>query len=113
MLEPINVSLESLNLTTLAPMLIPIVGALLIIVIDTIKGGLDKTLYVVLSMLFILMDLGSLFNASDVFSVSGTMMGAFDVMLIDGLAILSQFIIVGASLLFIPLALTHKRFHEF
>jgi len=113
MLEPVNISLESLNLMTLAPMLIPIVGALFIIVIDTLKGGLDKTLYVVLSMLFILMDLGALMSASDVFSTSGTMMGAFDVMLIDGLAILSQFIIVGASLLFIPLALTSKRFHEF
>ena len=113
MLEPVNISLESLNLTTLAPMLIPIVGALLILVIDTIKGGLHKSLYVVLSMLFILMDLGALASASDVFSLSGTMMGVFDVMLIDGLAILSQFIIVGASLLFIPLSLTSKRFHEF
>ncbi len=112
MLEPVNVSLESLNLMTLAPMLIPVVGALLILVIDTIKGGLDKSLYVVLSMLFILMDLASLSNASDLFSVAGTMMGAFDVMLIDGLAILAQFIIVGASLLFIPLSLTNKRFHE-
>lgn len=113
MLEPINVSLESLNLMTLTPMLIPIVGALLILVIDTIKSGLDKSLYVVLSMLFILMDLGSLFSFSSLFAENGTMMGAFDVMLIDGLAILSQFIIVGASLLFIPLAFTHKRFHEF
>ena len=113
MLEPVNISLESLNLMTLAPMLIPIVGALLILVIDTIKGGLDKTLYVGLSMLFILMDLSALFDASSMFSQNGTILGAFDVMLIDGLAILSQFIIVGASLLFIPLALTNKRFHEF
>ncbi|MFK5937069.1 MAG: NADH-quinone oxidoreductase subunit NuoN [Sulfurimonas sp.] len=112
-MEPVNVSMESLNLATLTPMLIPIVGALLILVIDTIKAGLDKTMYVVLSMLFIILDLGALFNSASVFSVSGTMMGVFDVMLIDGLAILSQFIIVGASLLFIPLALTHKRFHEF
>jgi len=112
-MEPVNVSLESLNLVTLSPMLIPIVGALLILVIDTLKGGLDKTMYVVLSMLFIILDLGALFNSSSVFSTAGTMMGVFDVMLIDGLAILSQFIIVGASLLFIPLALTSKRFHEF
>jgi NADH-quinone oxidoreductase subunit N len=112
-MEPVNVSLESLNLVTLSPMLIPIVGALLILVIDTLKSGLDKTMYVVLSMLFIILDLAALFNSASVFSVSGTMMGVFDVMLIDGLAILSQFIIVGASLLFIPLALTHKRFHEF
>ena len=113
MLEPVNVSLESLNLMTLAPMLIPIIGALLILVIDIIKGGLDKTLYVGLSMLILLMDFGTLLDSAGVFSQSGTVMGVFDVMLIDGLAILSQFVLVGASLLFIPLALTHKRFHEF
>ena len=94
-------------------MLIPIVGALFIIVLDTIKCGLDKTLYIVLSMIFVLMDLFALANSSAIFSANGTMMGAFDVMLIDGLAIISQFIIVGASLLFIPLALSNKRFHEF
>ncbi|MDY0116213.1 MAG: NADH-quinone oxidoreductase subunit NuoN [Sulfurimonadaceae bacterium] len=113
MLEPINVSLESLNLMTLAPMLIPIIGALLIIIIDIFKSGLHKTLYIALSLLFLLMDFGSLIDASGVFSQNGTVMGVFDVMMIDGLAILSQFIIVGASMLFIPLALTHKRFHEF
>jgi len=113
MLEPINVSLESLNLMTLAPMLIPIVGALLILIVDMFKSGLHKTLYVVLSMLFLLMDFGALFDSAVMFAADGTIMGVFDVMLIDGLAILSQFIIVGASLLFIPLALTHKRFHEF
>jgi NADH-quinone oxidoreductase subunit N len=98
---------------TLAPMLIPIIGALLIITIDIIKGGLHKTLYVGLSLLFLLMDFGALLDASGVFAQNGTVMGVFDVMMIDGLAILSQFIIVGASMLFIPLALTHKRFHEF
>ena len=113
MLEPVNVSLESLNLMTLTPMLIPIIGALLILTVDMVKGGLDKTLYVMLSMLFLVMDFGSLLDAAGVFSENGTIMGVFDVMLIDGLAILSQFILVGASLLFIPLALSHKRFHEF
>ena len=113
MLEPINISIESLNLVTLSPMLIPIVGALLILIVDMMKGGLDKTLYVALSLIFLIMDFGSLISSSHIFSQSGTMMGAFDTMLIDGLAILSQFIIVGASMLFIPLAPTHKRFHEF
>ena len=42
MLSPVNVSLESLNLVTLAPMLIPIVGALLILIIDIFKGGLHR-----------------------------------------------------------------------
>jgi len=113
MLSPINISMESLNLTTLAPMLIPVVGALLILVMDLFKDSLHKSLYVAVSMLFLIMDFGSLLNAAGVFETNGTMLGAFNVMLIDGLAILGQFIIVGASLLFIPLAMTHKRFHEF
>ncbi|MBN2817007.1 MAG: NADH-quinone oxidoreductase subunit NuoN [Campylobacterales bacterium] len=113
MLAPVNVSLESLNLMTLAPMLIPIIGALLILVIDLFKSNLDKTLYVGISLLFLFIDFIAIMDASGVFVQDGTVMGVFDVMLIDGLAILSQFIIVGVSMLFIPLALTHKRFHEF
>ena len=113
MLSPVNVSLESLNLITLAPMLIPVVGALLILVIDVLKGGLDKSLYVVLSILFLALDFGALLDAAGAFTKDGIMLGLFNVMLIDGLAILSQFIIVATSMLFIPLALTNKRFHEF
>ncbi|WP_456452159.1 NADH-quinone oxidoreductase subunit NuoN [Hydrogenimonas sp.] len=107
MLEPISVSLESLNLGTLAPMLVAIAGGLGILIIDLIKKDLDKTLYVMLSILILFVDLGS---------VIGQQVGArgfFDVMLIDGIAILSQIVILVASMLFIPLALTSKRFHEF
>ena len=113
MLEPVNVSLESLNLMTLAPMLIPMIGALLILVVDLFKSKLDKTLYVGLSILFLFLDFLVLVDSSEVFTQNGTTLGVFNVMLIDGLAILSQFVIVIASMLFIPLALTHKRFHEF
>ncbi len=113
MLAPVNVSLESLNLMTLAPMLIPIIGALFILIIDIAKPNLDRTLYVMISLLFLILDLGAIAESAGIFTLNGTVMGVFDVMLIDGLAILSQLIIVGASLLFIPLALTHSRFHEF
>ncbi|WP_457746435.1 NADH-quinone oxidoreductase subunit NuoN [Sulfurimonas sp.] len=113
MLSPINIPLESLNLLTLAPMLVPIIGALLILVVDLFKGGLHKSLYVVLSLLFLAMDFFALVDSSVVFTQDGVVLGMFDLMLIDGLAILAQFIIVVASMLFIPLALTHKRFHEF
>jgi len=113
MLSPVNISMESLNLMTLAPMLIPIVGALLILVMDLFKSGQDKSLYVMISLLVLGIDFSALLDSAGVFSESGTIMGVFDVMLIDGLAMLSQFIIVLASMLFIPLALTHKRFHEF
>jgi NADH-quinone oxidoreductase subunit N len=98
---------------TLAPMLIPIIGALLIIVIDLFKSEQDKTLYVMLSLLILGVDFVALVDSAGLFLDNGTITGVFDMMLIDGLAILSQFIIVGASMLFIPLALTHKRFHEF
>ncbi|DAB38648.1 MAG: NADH-quinone oxidoreductase subunit N [Sulfuricurvum sp. GWF2_44_89] len=113
MLEPINVSLASLNLATLAPMLIAIVGALAILVIDMVKGGLHKSLYVMISLLFLLLDLGALVDFAGVFLKNGTVLGFFDVMLMDGIAILSQIIIVVGSMLFIPLALTSKRFHEY
>ena len=113
MLESVNVSLESLNLMTLAPMLIPILGALLILVVDLFKSNLDKTLYVMLSILFLFMDFGLLIDSAEVFADNGTIMGAFNVILIDGIAIIAQFIIVGTSILFIPLALTNRRFHEF
>ncbi len=107
MLEPISVSMESLNLGTLAPMLVAIVGALGILVIDLIKKDLDKTLYVMLSVLILFVDLGAVFGQR-----LGDR-GFFDVMLIDGLAILSQIVILAASMLFIPLALTSRRFHEY
>jgi len=113
MLSPIDVSIESLNLTTLVPMLIPIIGALLVLVIDLFKSDQHKSLYVMISLLVLGVDFVALIDSAGVFEENGTLMGVFDVMLIDGLAILSQFIIVGASILFIPLALTHKRFHEF
>ncbi len=113
MLEPVNISLESLNLVTLSPMLIAVVGALSILSIDLIRGGLHKSLYVMISLLFLLLDLGALLHFVDFFKANGTMLGFFDVMLVDGLAVLSQLIIVITSMLFIPLSLSSKRFHEY
>ncbi len=107
MLEPISVSIASLNLATLAPMLILISGGLLILCIDLIVKNLSKQLYVVLSILFLLLDLGA------VLGYHGAVKGFFDVMLVDGISILAQAIILFASMLFIPLALTSKRFHEY
>ncbi len=107
MLEPISVSVASLNLATLAPMLILISGGLIILCIDLIVKNLSKQLYVILSILFLLLDLGA------VLGYQGGVRGFFDVMLLDGISILAQAIILFASMLFIPLALTSKRFHEY
>ncbi|HIC78828.1 MAG TPA: NADH-quinone oxidoreductase subunit N, partial [Sulfurovum sp.] len=84
MINPLEISFESLNMITLAPMLIAIVGALVILIIDLFKEDIDKSLYVMLTLLIILIDLGS------VFGLSVNDRGFFDLMLADGLAIITQ-----------------------
>ena len=113
MLSHINVALESLNISTLVPMLIPIIGGLFILVIDLFKKDINKSMYVMLSLMLMLLDFGTLVSSAINFDANGTVLGYFNMMLIDGIALLGQFVIVLASLLFIPLALTSKRFHEF
>ena len=107
MLSPISVTLESLNIGTMTPMLILIIGALMILIIDLIKPNQHKSLYTMLSIVFIAMALGS------VFGFKADPRGVFDVMLVDGVSVLSQAVILVASALFIPLALTSNRFHEY
>ncbi|WP_292664150.1 NADH-quinone oxidoreductase subunit NuoN [Nitratifractor sp.] len=107
MLQPISVNMASLNLITLSPMLVVIGGALLILIIDLLKKDLDKSLYVTLSILILFVDFGA------TLSLGVNERGFFDVMLIDGVSIISQLLILIASMLFIPLALTQKRFHEY
>lgn len=107
MLEPISVSFESLNFATLTPMLVAITGALIILCIDLFTKNTSRSFYTMVSVLFVMIDLGTLFN------YSGEMRGFFDLMLVDGISILSQAIILIASALFIPLALTSKRYHEY
>jgi len=107
MLQPINVSLESLNLITLAPMLVAIAGGLIILVLDLINEKLHKSLYVMLTILMLVIDFGATLG------LNVNERGFFDVMLIDGISIVSQLLIIVASIIFTPLALTSKRFHEY
>ena len=107
MLEPISVSLAELNLITLAPMLIAIAGGLIILILDLINDKLDKSLYVMMTILVLFIDFGA------VLGLNVNERGFFDVMLIDGISIISQLMIIGGSMIFIPLALTSKRFHEY
>ncbi len=113
MLEAVNVSFASLNMPTLYPMLIAIVGALFILSIDLIKSGLDKSVYVMVTLLFLALDLGAVLDFVGVFETTGAVRGFFDVMLMDGIAILAQIIMIVASMLFILLALTKQRFQEY
>ena len=107
MLHTISISLSSLHLSTLMPMIIVILGGLGILCIDLINKNLSKSLYVMLSILVLVIDLGV------VLGYSGPSRGMFGMILSDGIATLGQIIILVASMLFIPLALTSKRFHEY
>jgi NADH-quinone oxidoreductase subunit N len=107
MLEPINISLESLNLGTIAPMSIAIIGALCILLTDIFNKNKHKSLYVILVVLFLIFDLFTLL------AFNGDERGMFDVMLVDGIAILSQCIIIVGSIMFVLLGLSKLRFQEF
>ena len=109
MITPIEIDVASLNLASLAPMMVAIVGALVILCIDLVSKPKhsDKHFYVVLTTLFLLIDLGTIIG------YNGPTRGFFDVMLVDGISLLSQAIIVVASGLFIFLSLSKVRFHEY
>jgi NADH-quinone oxidoreductase subunit N len=107
MIEPISVDIAALNLPSLIPMLVAIAGGLLILCIDLATKNLHKSLYVMLTILFLIIDLGT------VVGYNGSVRGFFDMMLMDGISILAQIIILVASGLFIILALSQKRFHEY
>ncbi len=103
----IAIDYNALNLVTLAPMLVTLGGALLILLIDLIKPNLDKSFYVTMTILTLFIAFGA------TLSLQVNTRGLFDLILIDGVSILGSLIILLGSMLFIPLALTKKRFHEF
>jgi len=107
MLSSISVSIASLNIPLLAPMALLIFGALAIICIDLFTKDLNKSFYVMFSLLFILLDFTALIG------LNGPSRGFFNVMLVDGMSILAQGIILVTSALFIITALSNKPFMEF
>ena len=102
----VDISFASLNFATLVPMLSAILGALVIICVDLVNKKLDKSLYIVLTVLFLFIDLGTLLGYDT------DARGFFDLLYVDGISILSQMIIVIASLLFVLTAMTKLRFQE-
>jgi len=104
---PVSIDLATLNMATLMPTLILVVGALAIICIDLFRRDLSRSFYTMLTILFLLLSLGATLG------LNGEERGFFDMMLMDGIAIVSGVIILVTSALFVPLALSSKRFHEF
>ncbi|MDR2790640.1 MAG: NADH-quinone oxidoreductase subunit NuoN [Campylobacteraceae bacterium] len=102
-----QITLESLNLPTLYPMIILCAGALFVMCVDMFKKGLSRNFYICISMLFLAFSLVYAVSFGD-----KNESGFFDMMTIDGVSKLSQIVIVAASLLFVPLALCKKEFSE-
>ena len=107
MLEPIMIDMASLNLPALLPMVILVVGALAILCADLAVKGLNRSFLTMISVLFIILDFGA------VIGYNGPTRGFFDVLLVDGIAIMAQVIILVASALFLPLSLSHRHFREY
>ncbi len=107
MLEPISISLASLNVTLLIPMAILTFGALSIICIDIFTKNLTKSFYVMFTLLFIFLDFTALIG------INGPTRGFFNVLLVDGISLLAQGVILITSALFIMTALSNKPFKEF
>ncbi|NQY52922.1 MAG: NADH-quinone oxidoreductase subunit NuoN [Campylobacteraceae bacterium] len=105
-IQTINIDFLSLNLSSIAPMAIAVIGALFIICLDLFSKKYDKSLYVILTVLFLLIDLFA------VLGFDGNARGMFDLVLIDGIAILAQIMIIISAIFFILLSLNKLRFHE-
>ncbi|GHV01309.1 NADH-quinone oxidoreductase subunit N [Campylobacterota bacterium] len=95
-----------LSFSTLLPILVLVVGGVLILIGDLFTK-VSRGVYVAATMFTLLISLGLLIYGD--FSERAF----FDMLLIDGLAKASMWVILGASLLFIPLGLTGMRFQEY
>lgn len=107
MLEPISISIASLNITSLLPMAITVFGALTIICIDLMTKKLSRSFYTILTVIFIILPIGAILG------YTGSDRGFFDMVLVDGISLMTQMIILLTSALFVPLALGGKRYQEF
>lgn len=106
MQQAILIDFSTLNLATIWPMSIAIIGALIILCIDLASKHLDKSFYIILGVLFLILDF------SAVMSYNSEVRGMFDLMYVDGISILSQAIIVLFSGFFMLLYLSKQTFHE-
>ena len=107
MIPAIDVDFASLNIQTLAPMIVAIVGALVILCIDLANKNLDKSLYIMLTVIFLIVDLVL------VFGYSGAVRGFFDIMMVDGISVLAQVTILVLAIPFILLAFCKQKLQEY
>ncbi len=107
MIPVISVDFMELNFQTLAPMIVALLGALVIICIDLANKHLDKSLYIMLTVVFLSIDLVL------VYGFSGAVRGFFDIMLVDGISILAQLTLLILSIAFVLLAFGKQKLQEY
>lgn len=100
------INLTNLNISSITTMGLLVAFGVFILCILAFKKNLSRAFYTIFCVVALLLNLGILFSQN-------TTTGFFDMLLIDGISIISQIIIVVASILFIPLSLSTKRFFEY
>lgn len=103
----LDLSFSSLNISSVLPMALSLIGGIVILIVDLFLKRFNKAVCIALSLVFILLSLASLLYMDSATS------GFFDLVALDGLSVLSQIIILVASLLFMFLLISKDKFSEF
>jgi len=105
-MQPVIFDLNALNLSSIVPMLIMLGGGIFILVVDLIAKH-EKEFYITISIGVIIASIFSVLSLGEVGR------GFFDVVYVDGIAIVSQLIILVGSLMIVPLAFSGQTFAEY
>ncbi|MDR0663904.1 MAG: NADH-quinone oxidoreductase subunit NuoN [Helicobacteraceae bacterium] len=99
--------MSSFSFVSLLPILILAVGGIVVLSVDLFFKNAGRNAFATITIAALLMAIAALFYLDFVER------SLFDALLIDGLAKASLWVIIGASLLFMPLAFTGMRFLEY
>ncbi|RDU63948.1 NADH-quinone oxidoreductase subunit NuoN [Helicobacter sp. MIT 14-3879] len=102
----IDISFSSLNIISIIPIAIILFGAISILILDLLIQAFYKGMYISLSIIFMTISLISLLY------IDNNISGFFGFINIDGLSLLSQIIIIVASILFMFLIISKDKFAE-
>lgn len=102
-----NLTLTSLNIFSIVPIIITLLGALGILVLDLIIPRFYRGIFVSLSAIILALSLAS------VIFMDGGESGFFGFIIMDGFALVAQIIILTTSILFIFLSLSKNSYREF
>ena len=102
--ESMNFSFTQLNVALLIPMCISLVGGIVLLGVGIFNKAKSRKLYIAISMLFVILNLGFLFLEGS----PQPQLGFFNLLLVDGVSILVQILILLSSFI-ILLFLMHKN----